>query len=201
MLNKSIKNYLDANFENSENIKNKLMEYKKIILTENLNMNLIGKSTIEDFDNRHLLDCMQIKSYIKSFDRLIADLGSGAGLPGIVLSIMGFKNVNLIEKSPKKSAFLNQCKLRLGLNCNIYNSLIEDIKNINFEVIVARAFAPISKIITFTKHITNKNTNFILLKGKNYSEEVNEIDLNKYTLNTYPSLTSEEARIICLKHK
>ena len=201
MLNKSVKNYLDANFEKSENIKNILMEYKKMILTENLNMNLVGKSTIDDFDNRHLLDSMQIKSYIKSFDRMIADLGSGAGLPGIVLSIIGFKNINLIEKSPKKSAFLKKCKLRLGLNFNVYNSLIEDIKNINFEVIVARAFAPISKIITFTKHVTNKNTNFILLKGKTYFEEVNEIDLKKYMYNTYPSLTSEEARIICLKHK
>ena len=201
MLNKSVKNYLDANFEKSENIKNILMEYKKMILTENLNMNLIGKSTIDDFDNRHLLDSMQIKSYIKSFDRMIADLGSGAGLPGIVLSIIGFKNINLIEKSPKKSAFLKKCKLRLGLNFNVYNSLIEDIKNINFEVIIARAFAPISKIITLTKHITNKNTNFILLKGKTYSEEVNAIDLNKYMYNTYPSLTSDEARIICLKHK
>ena len=201
MLNKSVKNYLDANFEKSENIKNILMEYKKMILTENLNMNLVGKSTIDDFDNRHLLDSMQIKSYIKSFDRMIADLGSGAGLPGIVLSIIGFKNINLIEKSPKKSAFLKKCKLRLGLNFNVYNSLIEDIKNINFEVIIARAFAPISKIITLTKHITNKNTNFILLKGKTYSEEVNAIDLNKYMYNTYPSLTSDEARIICLKHK
>jgi len=201
LLDKSVLNYCDTHFENSKTIINRLGEYKKILLSENLNTNLIGKSTINNFDQRHLLDCIQIHKYINSFDRLIADLGSGAGLPGIILSILGFKNVSLIEKSPKKSLFLNKCKMQLGLNFNVYNSLIEDIKTISYQVIVARALAPISKIISITKKIADRNTSYILLKGRAYADELNSLDLTKYTCYDHPSITSQDSRIICLSIK
>ena len=201
LLNKSVLSYSEEHFKNSKKIIKLLEEYKKILLLENLNMNLIGKSTIDDFDQRHLLDCIQIHKYIKSFDGLIADIGSGAGLPGVILSILGFNNVSLIEKSSKKSSFLNKCKLRLGLNFAVHNSLIEEIKTLNFDVIVARAFAPISKIISVTKQITDNKTNYILLKGKTYNTELKELDLTKYIYHDYPSITSQESRIICLNMK
>ena len=84
-------------------------------------MNLIGKSTIDDFDQRHFLDCIQIHEYMNEKNNLTIDLGTGAGLPGILLSIIGYKNLHLVEKSPKKSAFLENCKLQLGLDCTIHN--------------------------------------------------------------------------------
>ena len=201
MLSKLVLEYCENNFTNNKNLLRHLEEYKRILLAENSNMNLIGKSTIEDFDQRHLLDCIQIHKYINQFNTQIADLGSGAGLPGIILSILGFKNVSLIEKSPKKSIFLKNCKSRLGLDYTVHNSLIEDIKTLKFEVIVARAFAPIAKIITLTKKITTNKTNYVLLKGKSFSEELQNLDLAKYIYHTYPSITSQEARIVCLKIK
>lgn len=201
MLNKLVLEYCENNFTNNKNLLRHLEEYKRILLAENSNMNLIGKSTIEDFDQRHLLDCIQIHKYINQFNTQIADLGSGAGLPGIILSILGFKNVSLIEKSPKKSIFLKNCKSRLGLDYTVHNLLIEDIKTLKFDVIVARAFAPIAKIITLTKKITTNKTNYVLLKGKSFSEELQNLDLAKYIYHTYPSITSQEARIVCLKIK
>lgn len=201
MLSKFFLEYCKNNFTNHQNILRHLEEYKRILLAENSNMNLIGKSTIEDFDQRHLLDCIQIHKYINQFNAQIADLGSGAGLPGIILSILGFKNVSLIEKSPKKSIFLKNCKSRLGLDYTVHNSLIEDIKTLKFDVIVARAFAPIAKIITLTKKNTTNKTNYVLLKGKSLSEELQNLDLAKYIYHTYPSITSQEARIVCLKIK
>lgn len=201
MLSKFFLEYCKNNFTNHQNILRHLEEYKRILLAENSNMNLIGKSTIEDFDQRHLLDCIQIHKYINQFNAQIADLGSGAGLPGIILSILGFKNVSLIEKSPKKSIFLKNCKSRLGLDYTVHNSLIEDIKTLKFDVIVARAFAPIAKIITLTKKNTTNKTNYVLLKGKSFSEELQNLDLAKYIYHTYPSITSQEARIVCLKIK
>ena len=82
-----------------------LMEYKNILLNENTKMNLIGKSTIDDFDHRHMLDCMQIINHMPNKENQVMDIGTGAGLPGVLLSIMGYQNVHLVEKSPKKSAF------------------------------------------------------------------------------------------------
>jgi len=201
LLKKKVLNYCENNFKNSKNIIKMFEDYKKILISENLNMNLIGKSTIDNFDERHLLDCMQIHKFIDHLDRYIADLGSGAGLPGVILAILGFKNVILIEKSPKKALFLNKCKLRLGLNFDVHNTQIEDMKDISFDVIVARALAPVSKIIKLSIQITNNYTNFILLKGKSYASELAEIDNKKYSWQTYPSITSDEARIISINSR
>ena len=100
------------------------MEYKKILLDENNKMNLIGKSTIDDFDQRHILDCLQIINHMPNKDKQVMDIGTGAGLPGVLLSIMGYQNLHLVEKSPKKSAFLESCKGYLGLNYKIYTKPI-----------------------------------------------------------------------------
>lgn len=196
MLNPKVVEYCEKYFAGSTSILSQLEEYKKLLLMENLKMNLIGKSTIDDFDQRHILDCIQIHKYIKYPNKLIADLGSGAGLPGILLSILGCPNIHLIEKSPKKSQFLNLCKSRLGLNFKVHNALIEDIKKINFEIIVARAFAPIIKIMTNAKHLANHQTTFLLLKGKSYLSELKELNPEQYIWKIYPSITSEEARVI-----
>ena len=97
-----LEKYCKENFQNSFDISTKLLEYKKLLLDANQNMNLIGKSTIEDFDQRHILDCVQIHEYMPEKSKLTVDLGTGAGLPGVLLSIIGYKNLHLVEKSPKK---------------------------------------------------------------------------------------------------
>ena len=101
MLSENLVKFCDNNFDDSKSILNKLTEYKNILLKENQNMNLIGKSTIIDLDERHLLDCIQIVKYLPQHEKSLMDVGTGAGLPGIILSIVGFKNLHLVEKSPK----------------------------------------------------------------------------------------------------
>ena len=92
-----LEKYCKENFQNSSDVSNKLSEFKKLLLDANQHMNLIGKSTIDDFDQRHLLDCIQIHEYMTEKDNLTVDLGTGAGLPGILLSIIGYKNLHLVE--------------------------------------------------------------------------------------------------------
>jgi len=164
-------------------------------------MNLIGKSTEDDFDQRHILDCIQIYNYIGNPNLRILDVGSGAGLPGILLSILGFKNMHLVEKSPKKSDFLNNCKSRLGIEFTVHNNLIEKLKITKFDTVVARAFAPIVKIISATKKITDSKTKYILLKGKSYFNELEFVDQSKYDWKLYPSLTSDESKIVVIHSK
>ena len=126
------------------------------------------------------------------------DVGTGAGLPGIILSIIGFHNLHLVEKSPKKSVFLENCKLRLNLNYHVHNKPVADLSSPSIDYITARAFAPIEKIISSTKKLINKKTKFILLKGKTYLSELETINTQKYIWKTYSSITSDQSKIIVM---
>jgi len=201
LLNDKLVKFCDDNFNDGKLILTKLTEYKKILLKENETMNLIGKSTIIDLDERHLLDCIQIIKYLPEHEKSVMDIGTGAGLPGIILSIIGFKNLHLVEKSPKKSSFLENCKLKLGLNYVVHNKSISEISNLNVDYITARAFATIEKIISMTKKVINKQTKYILYKGKSYSTELETINSQKYFWVTHPSITSSESKIIILGTK
>ena len=196
MLDKKLVNFCNDNFKNGSSILQKLDEYKKILIDENKKINLIGKSTVENFDERHLLDCIQIIKFLPHKNKTHMDIGTGAGLPGIILSIIGYKNLHLVEKSVKKSIFLENCKSRLGLDYEVHNKSIAEISDINISYVTARAFAPIEKIISITKKIINKNTKFILLKGKSYLYELQFINKQKFFWETHPSITSDESKII-----
>ena len=194
----NLENFCNENFNDPKKIFTMLMEYKKILLNENHKMNLIGKSTIDDFDQRHIIDCIQIIKHMPDKKKQVMDIGTGAGLPGVLLSILGYQNLHLVEKSPKKSAFLEICKAHLGLNYKIHTKPIAEISEVNIDYITARAFAPIEKIITATKEIIHKKTIYVLLKGKSYLSELNLINPQKYSWKNYPSITSEESKIIVL---
>ena len=198
MLNEKLVKFCNDNFDDGKLILNKLFEYKKILIKENEFMNLIGKSTIDDLDERHFLDCIQLVKYLPHYEKSLMDIGTGAGLPGIIMSIIGFENLHLVEKSPKKSSFLENCKYRLGLNYVVHNKSLSEISNLNVDYITARAFASIEKIISMTKKIINKQTKFILLKGKSYLTELETINPQKYFWETHPSITSSESKIIIM---
>ena len=199
LLEPMLEKYCEENFQNSPDVSAKLLEYKKLLLNANQNMNLIGNSTVDDFDQRHFLDCLQIHKYMADKNKLTIDLGTGAGLPGILLSIIGYKNLHLVEKSPKKSAFLESCKLRLGLNCTIHNQPLAEVSLSNAHYIVARAFAPISKILNFTKQMVTDQTQYVLLKGRSYLEELKFVSNKSFSWKDFPSITSDESRIIVLQ--
>jgi len=201
LLDPILEKYTKENFLNSTEVIVKLFEYKKLLLEENKNMNLIGKSTIDDFDQRHFLDCLQIHQYMPEKNTLTVDLGSGAGLPGVLLSILGHKKLHLIEKSPKKSVFLDNCKIRLGLDYTVHNQPLSDVSLSNLHYIVARAFAPITKILHYTKQMVTNQTQYVLLKGKTYLEEINLVNNMKFNWKAYPSITSNESRIVVLQVK
>jgi len=201
LLNEKLVKFCNDNFDDGKLILNKLSEYKKILIKENEFMNLIGKSTIGDLDERHFLDCIQIVKYLPHYEKSLMDIGTGAGLPGVIMSIIGYENLHLVEKSPKKSSFLEKCKYRLGLNYVVHNKSISEISNLNVDFITARAFASIEKIISMTKKIINKQTKFILLKGKSYLTELETINPQKYFWETHPSITSSESKIIIMGTK
>jgi|TARA_B110000259_G_C13828079_1_gene327480 16S rRNA (guanine527-N7)-methyltransferase len=185
----------------SKVILEKIMTYKEMLIDENKRINLISKTTLDDINNRHFLDSVQLMPIINSKNQSLLDVGSGAGLPGIMLAIAGCKNVNLVEKQGKKCEFLKKVNDKLELNMNILNSRVEEIKGKNFNFIVARAFAKIDKILFLTKNISHKNTKYIFLKGKTFLEEIKLINITKFNIKYFDSITSSESKIIELSYK
>lgn len=180
---------------------NNLERFIDLLLTYNQSHNLIGKSTIENIWTRHILDSAQLLKYIENNNLVTGDFGSGAGFPGVILSILGLKEVHLIEKSFRKCQFLEMAKKFSENKIVIHQKDVADISNVKFDLIVSRAFAPMDRLLTIIKPFAKKETNCIFLKGKNLTKELEVAEkIHKFTYEAYPSITSEESTIIIIKN-
>ena len=144
-----------------------LDEFKKLILEKSKEINLISPKTINNFKNRHIIDCAQVIDLIDINSKTCTDIGSGAGLPGIVLSIIlkGKKidmKMNLYEKSYHKSSFLRSVSKKLKLDTEIFEEDIFKKKNLASGSIVARAFKPLPVILGLVEKNFKKYTNLIV---------------------------------------
>lgn len=138
----------------------------------NNHTNLVGKSTLVDPWKSHILDCLQILPFINSKKTSILDMGTGAGLPGILFSILGFSKVTLVDSNRKKTNFLKIIKKEMGLNFDVILNRLEKIDNIKFDLITSRALANLEKLITYSQKFLKKNTVLIFLKGKTVNDEL-----------------------------
>ena len=151
---------------NSEHIA-KLINYIKLLLEKNQELNLISRQlTIEEIISSHIIDCLVGYKYFLEYES-ITDIGSGSGMPGIILAILlPDKKFTLIEKSPKKSNFLNEIKLKIDLkNVNIINDLVSE-KMIKTHVVTCRAFKDINTILTLSRNFLKNKGIYILYKAK-----------------------------------
>ncbi len=180
-----------------------LENYSKAIISKNKQINLISKSTEKLIKQRHIEDSSQTIDFIDKNDiTTCTDLGSGAGLPGIVLGILMkskkplFK-VIFYEKSYHKSNFLKEMTKKFNLNSEIHQKNIFDEKNLTTDVIISRAFKPLPIIFKIAE--TNfKNFKYIILfLGK--SGKIHLDDARKFWNFDYEkkkSLTNKDSMII-----
>ena len=175
----------------------RLTKYVDFLIEYNNKINLIGTSTINDIWDRHITDSLQLVKNIDNYNIKIADLGSGAGLPGIPLSIIGIKEVHLFEKSVRKCEFLEQAKNFSNNKIIVRNENLNEIKKENFDIIVSRALADLNTLLHFSKNLSTKSTKLLFLKGKKIYNEIEEA--KKYWHFNYKlidSITSNEGKII-----
>ena len=179
-----------------------LETFRKLIIMRNNDINLISSTTIGASKDRHIVDSAQIVDFVEKNRSICTDLGSGAGLPGIVLAIiMKHKNsemqFNLYEKSYHKSKFLEEVSRKLNLNTKVFNQNIFEQENLHSEIIVARAFKPMIVILDLVNKSFKKFNNIILLLGKNGKSSIKECQKKwKFDYVEKNSLTNEESLMI-----
>ena len=179
--------------------------YEDLLLKNNKKLNLIGKSTENILKTRHILDSAQVIDFIDKNSSVCADLGTGAGFPGIVLSIL-FKErkypirVDLYEKSPKKCQFLSKAVKKLDLNALVLEKNVFEQKNLKVDTIVVRAFKPIQSIFEIVTKNFKKFNNLILFLGKNGKQTL--LDASKlweFEYKEQKSVTSDDSLILNIK--
>ena len=146
--------------------------YLSYIIEHNKHTNLVGKSTIENIWERHVLDCLQLTKYIINKKLKILDLGTGAGLPGVLFSIVGHQRVLMVDSVKKKTDFVRKIIKELSLTAKIQNKRIEKPPRSQHDIIVSRALAPLVKLLTYARMYSNKNTTSLFLKGRNATSEI-----------------------------
>ena len=171
--------------------------YLSSIIKHNKHTNLVGKSTIENIWDRHVLDCLQLTKHITNKKLKILDLGTGAGLPGVLLSIVGYQRVLMIDSVKKKTDFVRQIIKELSLGAKIQNKRIEKPPTSQHDIVVSRALAPLVKLLTYARMYSNKNTTLLFLKGRN---AISEIDIASkkffFEFEKIKSLSSDDGCVL-----
>ena len=182
---------------------NELEEFSKSIISKNKTLNLISKSTENSIKIRHIKDSAQTIDFIDKNDiKICTDLGSGAGLPGIVLSILMkpkkplFKLI-FYEKSYHKSVFLKEMTKKFDLNSETRQRNIFEEKNLYTDVIISRAFKPLPIIFQIAQNNFKNFKYIILFLGKSGKKILNNaLQLWNFDYEEKQSLTSNESSIV-----
>lgn len=179
----------------------RLKAYADVLSDWNARHNLVAKSTLPDLWQRHFWDSAQLATLIPSAARSLADLGSGAGFPGLVLATMlpGL-SVTLHEATTKKCAFLQLAAERMGVPVTIRNARLEDLSPTRFDVVTARALAPLPQLLGYAQNFAGSNSVCLFLKGQNVGAELTEA--HKYwniRASQVPSQTDPSAAIVVVR--
>ena len=182
----------------------RLCLFHKILIKWQKSINLISKNTIENTWERHFLDSAQLYKFVRDIEGNIIDFGSGAGFPGMVLAIMGKKNIHLVESDYKKCVFLKEIAMLTETDITIHNCRIEELNFINVDLVTCRALASLKNLIHYVEVFINKSfgerqkyPKLLFLKGKSYFSEIIELSkIKKISFEEYPSITDKDGRIL-----
>ena len=176
------------------------------IIKKNQEINLISKETEKNIRERHIIDSAQAIDFIDLNDSICSDIGSGAGLPGIVLAIM-MKNLNqpmkfnLYEKSHYKSLFLKEISKKLNLNIDVIKKDIFKTTNLKSGTVIVRAFKPLPVILELIYKNFSSYKNLILFMGKNGKQILNDtFNQWDFEYKEKKSLTNEDSFLLNIKN-
>jgi 16S rRNA (guanine527-N7)-methyltransferase len=172
----------------------KLGEFRDMVIVENGRQNLVSATSLLDFDTRHIDDGAQLAALGTPGNW--CDIGSGAGLPGVVIALLTGEPMTLIEPRHLRAEFLRSVVATLGLNAVVIEAKAERV-DAKFDNITARAVAETSKLFGMAEHLAHHGTRFVLPKGRSAQKELDAAQQSwqgRFTL--VPSRTSAEAMIL-----
>ncbi len=180
----------------------RLAAYRDLLLRWNTRINLISAETANEIDLRHIADCAQLQPLLPQ-DGPIADLGSGAGLPGLVLAILEpEREIHLVESDKRKAAFLVEASAQLKLPMvRMHACRAENAKLPPLSAITARALAPLMALLPYAVDFLAPSGVAVFPKGKTAEKELTEAALGwHFTFERIPSTTNPEATILRLSN-
>ena len=184
----------------------KLSVYEEMLIFWNEKFNLVAASTLPAIWTRHFSDSAQLMRYIPEEGRTLADMGAGAGFPGLVLAIMAQEkksplHIHEIESTGKKADFLQAVVDKLSLNVTIHRERIESLRDLKADVITARALKTLPELLKYANYLTHKDTVHLFPKGRNLAEELTEAKKCwTFTQEIHPSRSDESGSVLILKN-
>lgn len=184
----------------SASVLHDMERYRALLVEWSGRMNLVGPSALEDFWLRHAFDCAQLLPLGEGARRWL-DVGSGAGLPGVVLAILARDKlgmtVQLVETLQKRSVFLRAVADALDLPARVHTGRIEMLELDRPDVVTARAVAPLPRLLSLTETYLRGRTFGLFHKGRNLEAEMEEA-LQTWSFNStvLPSLSDPSGRIL-----
>lgn len=179
-----------------------LERFRKLVLERNAVMNLIGPATEGAFWSRHVLDSAQLLRHAPSAEAW-ADLGAGAGFPGVVLAILlkgrPGARVWLIDSLAKRCRFLDEAAAAFDLPTEVVNARAESL-NLTVDVVTARACAPMDRLLGFAEPYLRRGATGLFLKGEGAADELRAAQLRwTFEAQLHPSLSDPRGRVVALR--
>ena len=191
--------WLERGLDVSRETMARLDDFVDFLSSESSRQNLISRSTVDTIWQRHIADSAQLLRWAPSPDASWVDLGSGAGFPGLIVAALHNGRVALIEERRLRVDFLRRAVelLCVGGRTEVLGCRVERVKSRPFDVISARAFAPLSKLLELGSRFSTAKTRWILPKGRNARSELEAAESSwQGDFRIEPSLTDPEAGII-----
>jgi 16S rRNA (guanine527-N7)-methyltransferase len=195
---------LARQFNVSRESLDRLIKYGQLLASWQERINLVGRSTASDIWQRHITDALQLILLFEKPLPRIADLGSGAGIPGLILAIARPLEAHLFESNLKKAAFLREAVRLTGAAAHIHAVRIEDADTlapaIKADIVTARALAPLPKLLAYAQPFFAQGAAGLFHKGQDVDAELSET-AKSWSLNVvkHPSMTDSRGCILEVK--
>lgn len=191
----------ELNLNIDQSVQKKLIDYLHLLKKWNRHFNLTGIKEINDMVGHHLLDSLAVMPYLSG--NHIIDVGTGAGLPGIVLALVSpDKRIVLLDSNGKKTRFLQQAKAELAImNVDVVKSRVEDFESSEcFDTIICRALSSVAQILEKTDHLICEHGCWLMMKGVHPQEELHNIK-HRFRVHslTVPMLKAQRHLVVVKK--
>lgn len=175
--------------------------YAETLIRWQAKINLISSTTLESLWTRHFLDSVQVFPALPANCRVILDVGSGAGFPGMALALLGIPEVHLVESDQRKCAFLREVARVTGVSVQIHPCRIESLAPFPVDVVTSRAMASVDVLLRLCRHFVGEKTHCLFLKGQNAQAELTAAQKSwTMSVTSHPSWTDSDATLLDL-HK